>query len=283
MILSIVLAVLGIAGLIVFYFTTAGAVRKKIISFVLLFAALFSACSYAVKLDISLSLTYTLISVGALLCGILFLLILKKFVPALKIRKKWHTWLLITLPVLLGAAGFNYFFGPWYGSELASSVLTVSFVSFIVPLLLLAAFKQRMAIPELEYQAWQFPQYPDFDFDSVDTSDLMLITLALRPNDTDSTEVSFKVKAPRAIEFQYFFVKFIEDYNNRNPESAINPWYNSNEEPIGWQFFIKPSFLGDKKYLDTGQTIASNRLKESNIIVAERVILTEQEPVLAYE
>jgi len=75
------------------------------------------------------------------------------------------------------------------------------------------------------------------------------------------------------MKFADWFQSFVLSYNEKYPESEIQYRYLDGTY-MGWVFFIKPKFLGRKRYIEPNKSFRKNGIMEKHTIVAERTKLT---------
>ncbi len=72
------------------------------------------------------------------------------------------------------------------------------------------------------------------------------------------------------MEMGQLFYYFINDYNERHPQDKIE-YIDGAGEPYGWVFYQKPQFFDlQKRYINAGNTIFLNGIKENNVIICSR-------------
>ena len=74
------------------------------------------------------------------------------------------------------------------------------------------------------------------------------------------------------MEFGKLFYFFINDYNERHPESNIEHLNSTTQLPHEWIFYFKPNWLGNINHIDFSKTVLSNEIKENDVIVCQRVV-----------
>ncbi len=157
----------------------------------------------------------------------------------------------------------NFSFGLFFSS---------SIISFFIPFLYRETFFYYLKIPKPIYKIWKYPaDFYEPDIDNINLDKLILVEIELRKNIKDTTESNLKVKALRDMILSDWFYSIIQDYNYRQPESPIET-KDANGETYEWQFFVKPSWYRDRRYLDPEMTISENKIRENLVIIADRVV-----------
>jgi hypothetical protein len=142
---------------------------------------------------------------------------------------------------------------------------------FFVPFFFVHSLHRYLTIPPKIFKAWKYPlgkEIPD-PLDSELVS-LLVISFIFRKKTGDAEVTTFRAKAPQHMVFSRLFYYFINDYNERHPESTIE-FTDGDKGPCGWVFYLKPGWLGQRKYIDPDQVIIDNRIRENSVIVCQRI------------
>lgn len=142
---------------------------------------------------------------------------------------------------------------------------------FIVPTLCYVLFETAISIPVKLHKRWFYPvnaKYPAPH--ASDMRNIIILNLVFQKKDGDKHITNFKVKAPRAFEFGRLFYYFINDYNEKNPNSKIH-YLDNNGEPYGWYFYTKPQWFSSSVYIDTEHAIDTNNIKDGETIICQRI------------
>ena len=77
-------------------------------------------------------------------------------------------------------------------------------------------------------------------------------------------------KASEDVIFGHWFQRMIDDCNLKSPSSPI-VYQNDGGAYYEWVFYTKSSFFKRRFYIDPDVTLAENRLKSHDVIIAKRV------------
>jgi hypothetical protein len=150
-------------------------------------------------------------------------------------------------------------------------VMMASILFFIVPFLFYNTFKKAIAIPPKILKEWFYPVDREIE-EPDDLKNPLVISFEFSKKAHDNQVTHFRAKAPANMEFGQLFYYFINDYNERHPNSRVQ-FANDKGEPHGWIFYRKPrwySFI--TKYIDAEQTVVSNHIKENEVIICNRSV-----------
>jgi hypothetical protein len=168
-----------------------------------------------------------------------------------------------------------YFFSDMSISYLVNPKLRfvwhLSLLWFIVPILLNETVNLLLKVPPKEFKKWHYPINERID-DPTDEEleNPVVISFIFRKNDQNHEVTTFRAKAPAGMKLGRLFYFFINDYNDRHPESKIS-FVNSEGEPNGWVFMkIKNKFLGNKQAIDPDSSIYSNSIRENDVLICNR-------------
>lgn len=155
---------------------------------------------------------------------------------------------------------------------LLSNVFLGAGLFFLIPLMLKQLVNAAFSIPVAYFKRWKYPLNSKIkDPLSHELTDPEVISFEFQKTIDDIEVTNFRVKAPMNMEFGKLFYFFINDYNERHPQSPISFLNQNSQEPYSWNFFFKPNWLGISKHLDFSKTVAQNKIKENDIIVCQRV------------
>jgi len=165
----------------------------------------------------------------------------------------------------LFSLAFNYLNELQYGLWASTCLLL-----FILPCLFRKTYRMYLNIPLEIYKEWTYSRGIDLShFDSMDYNKLLVLELELFKNPANNVLTKIKAKAPDNIPFGIWFQKFLTDYNVKFPLEPIS--INSKEGYYSWIFYTKPSIFRPRHYIDCELSIADNKIKERDIIIAKRV------------
>ncbi|MGB1308473.1 MAG: TssN family type VI secretion system protein [Oceanihabitans sp.] len=145
-------------------------------------------------------------------------------------------------------------------------------ICFLLPFLVSKLYQFATNIPVPIYKKWRYPIETDIaDPTKNELTNPAVISLEFQKNVTDKEITNFKIKAPENMEFGKLFYFFINDYNERHPESTIEYINETTKLPNEWVFYFKPNWLGNLKHVDFNKTTANNLIKENDTIVCKRI------------
>ncbi len=144
--------------------------------------------------------------------------------------------------------------------------------AFLVPFLFYKLYEFAFLIPVPVYKKWMYPLRENIkDPTSVELENPLVISFEFKKNrDTDDI-TNFRVKAPMGMEFGKLFYFFLNDYNERHPESKIEFLNKKGDHPLGWVFHYKPHWWSTLKHINFLKTVEGNDLKENHIVICHRV------------
>lgn len=146
-----------------------------------------------------------------------------------------------------------------------------SILFFVIPLFINYTFTKAIAVPPKIFKEWYYPVDQEIeDPDDSKLKNLLVISFQFQKQNNDPHITNFRAKAPTDMEFGQLFYYFINDYNERHPNSKVQ-FVNGSGEPNGWIFYKKPkwySIMTD--YIDADKTIYNNRIRENDVIVCAR-------------
>ena len=216
-------------------------------------------------------LIFILTQVLCLGLGILHLRLLPKYIKWAGGKKTF--WLELLFTFVLCGFGYMAFVIVFkmlnrdgYHFLMASCVLWVPIVQLVYE-----TFRKAVNIPVKVYKEWFYPMYAEMgDPDEEKLKHMLIITFQFQKQEGDSFFTNFRAKAPVDMEFGQLFYYFINDYNERHPNSRIQ-YTNKNGEPCGWFFYRKAKWyqLGTG-FIDDTKTFFANRIRENDVIVCLR-------------
>lgn len=155
---------------------------------------------------------------------------------------------------------FNYFF-----------YLSSTLLSFSIPTFSYILFEKSVSIPAKLHKRWFYPlnsKYPSPV--ASEMRNIIILNLVFQKKANENQITNFKVKAPKAFDFGRLFFYFINDYNDKNPNSKII-FLDNKEQPFGWYFYTKPKWYGSSDYIDPDLAIDTNNLKDGETIICQRI------------
>jgi len=161
---------------------------------------------------------------------------------------------------------FNFLGGLRYGLMASSCTYTLA-----LPILFRWTYVALTNIPSEIYKIWKYrPEYREPDFTSEMIDKIMVLELEMTKAPEDNAIVKVRAKAPVTFIFGDWFQMFLNDYNSKYFEYPIQ-YKNKKGEMYNWIFYVKPSFLSGKTYIDPEKSVNINKLSEKKTIVCKRV------------
>lgn len=184
----------------------------------------------------------------------------------------WPELLLTLVITLLGGLCFimTYRIINREGLELA---MASAALFFIIPFFVYRTYRAAIAIPPKVLKQWYYPlnQQNVMEPDESKLKNLLVISFEFQKKKGDKYYTNFRAKAPVDMEFGELFYYFINDYNERHPNSTIN-YTTQQREPDGWIFYKKPKWYTIvTSYIDTERTVFINHIRENDVIICSRI------------
>ncbi|MCF6350049.1 MAG: TssN family type VI secretion system protein [Flavobacteriaceae bacterium] len=153
-----------------------------------------------------------------------------------------------------------------------SLIYMASVITFIIPIIFYKLYEFALLIPVPVYKKWLYPIDENIkDPTQKELTNPLVISFEFQKYQENDNITNFRVKAPEIMEFGKLFYFFINDYNERHPESKIEYLDNENQEPCGWIFYFKPNWWSSIRHIDFSRTVISNNLKEDNVVICKRI------------
>ena len=153
-----------------------------------------------------------------------------------------------------------------------SFIFLGSSLAFIIPFLFKKMYVFAFSIPVAEYKKWGFPLDNSIkDPTKSELTNPAVISFEFHKSHQTKEVTNFRIKAPENMEFGKLFYFFINDYNERHPESTIEYMDPNNRQPQEWIFYLKPKWLAGIKHINFDKTVVNNNIKENDVIVCQRV------------
>ena len=236
----------------------------------LLFALLAFAAHPLLIKNVYISLLF--FQASFLLLGILHLSSMRSYLAWAGEEKAFVPELIFTLAIaLFGTVGFVISYAYFSGKETLKYVMGGSTLFFIIPFFFVRTFRKATAIPARILKEWFYPvkDEPE-DPDESKLKNLLVISFEFQKRLQENSLTNFRAKAPSDMEFGQLFYYFINDYNERHPDSKVE-YTNGSGKPHGWIFYKKPHWYSiATEYIDVDKTIFNNNIKENDVIVCSR-------------
>ncbi|WP_445456855.1 TssN family type VI secretion system protein [Flavobacterium sp. HNIBRBA15423] len=185
--------------------------------------------------------------------------------------KNFISEIAIIFSASLFLAAFMYVITKYFSDGEFSLYLLTSLFFFILPTLCYKLFEYSISIPVKLHKRWFYPLNDKYPSPKVsEMKNIIILNLVFQKKATDTQIINFKVKAPRAIDFGRLFYYFINDYNEKNPNSQIH-FVDEKNQPYGWYFYSKPKWFSSSEYIDPEQAIDTNNIKDGSTIICQRI------------
>ena len=150
-------------------------------------------------------------------------------------------------------------------------IMAASILFFIIPFFFYQTFLKATGIPPKVLKEWFYPYQQEVEEpDESKMKNLLVISFEFQKQITDERITNFRAKAPVDMELGQLFYYFINDYNERHPNSKIQ-FVNTKGEPSGWIFYKKPKWYSVMTaYADADKTIFNNHIRENDVIICSR-------------
>ena len=214
---------------------------------------------------------FIILQIFALIIGILHTVIVYRMLPWTSKNKFVWEFLFSFSIACLGALLLLLVLKFIAGLVILHYLMLTAIFWFFVPFLFVQAFNRYLAIPSKIFRKWYYPVGKEIA-DPLDSElvALLVVSFVFHKKMNDPEITTFRAKAPQKMVFGRLFYYFINDYNERHPESTIE-FTDQQNHPFGWVFYLKPRWIGMRRYIDPEQIIRDNRIKENSIIVCQRI------------
>jgi len=205
--------------------------------------------------------------------GALHLFVLRKYFNELSKKKTdFFSEFLFTIAFLLvGLIAFYNVVGRFKAPF--SLIFMASSIVYLIPLLFYKLYEFALQIPVPIYEQWFYPVDENIkDPTKKELENPLVISFEFQKKPGENDITNFRVKAPENMEFSKLFYFFINDYNERHPESKIDFINPDNLEPQGWIFYFKPNWWSSIKHIGFDKTISWNNIKEDHVIICQRAV-----------
>ncbi|MFB6454616.1 TssN family type VI secretion system protein [Chitinophaga sp. Hz27] len=127
-----------------------------------------------------------------------------------------------------------------------------------------------LSIPIELYSSWVYPVEKSMpEMKEEDLRDVLVIGLKLTKSKDDPIVTYMRARAPGKIGLGEFFFHFINDYNDRHPETPLQ-WQTENR-PDEWIFYTRHKWFRYCNVLDPDLPVYLNKIKENTIIYCRRL------------
>jgi Type VI secretion system, TssN len=179
----------------------------------------------------------------------------------------------ILYTVIVGIFGYMFFVVAfkWMNKDGYHYIAGSSCIFFIIPLFVEHTFLKAVDMPPKIFSQWFYPMNIEIQEPEDDKlKNMLVISFEFQKKINEAHFTNFRAKAPRDMEFGQLFYYFLNDYNERHPNSKIEI-ADSTMESYGWIFYKKPRWYSlSTKYISTEKTFYANRIKENEVVVCRR-------------
>jgi hypothetical protein len=246
---------------------------KATVLYLLVVSVLFAAVAFLghVSLFTEPLLSFIGFQLIFILLGILHIYYMPKYLAWAKGDNSF--WLSVLYTVILAVFGYMFFvvIFKWVNNEGYHYMAGSSIAFFIIPLFVYRTFLKAIDMPPKIFKQWYYPvnvevQEPDDD----KLKNMLVISFEFQKKLNEPHFTNFRAKAPRDMEFGQLFYYFINDYNERHPNSKIE-FADKGVGAYGWIFYKKPRWYTiTTVYIDSEITFYANRVRENDVIVCRR-------------
>lgn len=141
---------------------------------------------------------------------------------------------------------------------------------FVFPLLYTQTVNSYFDIPIEIYKVWKYSEEYDSDTLRINRKRSIVMDVEIFRKVDDPASERITGKASEDVIFGQWFQRMIDDCNLKSPSSPI-VYKNEGGAYYEWVFYTKPSFFKRRFYIDPDLTLADNRLKQHDVIIAKRV------------
>ena len=205
-----------------------------------------------------------------LIYGSIHILVMRKFFDNIleEITDFWPEFFYTLVTAILGLIGFIFTVQLYKENYLY--IFLASALCFLIPYLVIKLYEFAVSVPIPLHKKWTYPEQKNMkEPKESELKNPVVISFEFN-KEADTDEISnFRLKAPEQMEFGKLFYFFINDYNERHPESQI-AHVDENNVPYEWVFFSRPNFIGNRKHFDFNKTVDANSIKENDIIICQR-------------
>ncbi|MCE8488536.1 MULTISPECIES: TssN family type VI secretion system protein [Bacteroidaceae] len=177
--------------------------------------------------------------------------------------------LLTVTAMLVGAGLFSVVFNLCneleYGIWASTCILP-----FVFPLLYTQTVKSYFDIPVEIYKVWKYSEEYDSETLYINRERSIVIDVDIFRRVDDPVSERITGKASDDVIFGQWFQRMIDDCNLKSPSSPI-VYQNEGGAYYEWVFYTKSSFFRKRFYIDPECTLAENKLKMHDVIIAKRV------------
>lgn len=162
-------------------------------------------------------------------------------------------------------------------SEGAILTLSLAFLCFPIPFLILRTYDFWLQIPEAIFHAWRYPSYDTPNFRVVNYIKVHVVVARSLETHT-KPDIEVESYLPRSVRLGDFFHRFIDKYNKENPQAPILHYTeDGSSHPVGWVFKLRSPQAGGKRVLDPLE-MGLQGVQAGDTLFVERVRLDPDTP-----
>jgi hypothetical protein len=220
----------------------------------------------------SVQLEYMGMQMGFLGLGLLHAQLIYRLLPALDEPSGKKGAMATCLYAFTGSAALVIFYRVSGLIEYSYSWLyALSSAGFTLPFFIRLSMRYLVRIPAKLYKKWYYPLGNTMpDVDRLDLSKVLVIQFEFPKKYKEQQHTNFKAKAPVEMSMGNLFFIFINDYNERTPDSKIG-YLNEQGQPYGWVFYRKTFWWQTRKYFDPDLSFKDNGILDNFVIIADRM------------
>lgn len=245
--------------------------RRKFYIYALSFVFIYALVAFLGfnKLFSKLSDEYLFYQIATLLFGGMHVYFYRWYFNQFEIKKLGAELLFSLVIVLYSSIPFILIYTALSGLEF-TLLMCSQFIVFFIPTWINGLFDYIVEIPPKIYVTWKLPQEENAyaDLEDAEIRDLLLITLLIKKNESDTEYTSIRAKGPVRMDFGRLFYHTTSDYNKRYVKDPIQ--LKINEQHSHWVFFLQPKWNEKAKYVDARYTLGMNGITENSVIICER-------------
>jgi hypothetical protein len=151
----------------------------------------------------------------------------------------------------------------------------ISTFAFFIPLLFMYTFEAAWAIPAATFKTWQYPlDASNLEMRNEQSGEkLLAVFFELTNSPGDKGRNKFTATAPEHMTLGELYYHLINHYNEVRSETPII-FEDKTHEAYHWWFRRKRKWYQLNRVLDPESSFRDNRIKESTIIVCERISIS---------
>lgn len=221
------------------------------------------------KLFSKLSDEYLFYQIATLLFGGIHVFFYRWYFDEFQIKKLEIELLFALVIILYSSIPFILIYTALSGLEF-TLLMCSQFIVFFIPTWINGLFDYIVEIPSKIYVTWKLPQEKNAyaDLEDSEIRDLLLITLLIKKNESDTEYTSIRAKGPVRMDFGRLFYHTTSDYNKRYVKEPIQ--LTIDDQHSHWVFFLQPKWNEKAKYVDARYTLGMNGITENSVIICHR-------------